>query len=95
MRVGAHVGDTTPAGAHPAGSSPYGLLGVVGNVREWAESDGGGGFRDDVHGATCGTRSEIRLGRGLDFDMLSGSDRFVWHDSAAGANRTRSGRGAA
>lgn len=29
------VGDTTPVGSYPAGMSPYGILDLAGNVREW------------------------------------------------------------
>lgn len=29
------VGDTTPVGSYPAGSSPYGVLDLAGNVAEW------------------------------------------------------------
>jgi len=29
------VGDTTPVGSYPAGKSPYGILDLAGNVREW------------------------------------------------------------
>jgi formylglycine-generating enzyme required for sulfatase activity len=32
------VGDTTPVGAYPEGASPYGLLDMAGNVREWTQS---------------------------------------------------------
>jgi formylglycine-generating enzyme len=31
---GMMVGDTTPVGAYPKGASPYGLLDIMGNVRE-------------------------------------------------------------
>lgn len=29
------VGDTTPVGSYPLGASPYGILDLAGNVREW------------------------------------------------------------
>jgi formylglycine-generating enzyme required for sulfatase activity len=29
------VGDTTPVGSYPLGASPYGLLDMAGNVRQW------------------------------------------------------------
>jgi formylglycine-generating enzyme required for sulfatase activity len=29
------VGDTTPVGSYPSGASPYGLLDMAGNVRQW------------------------------------------------------------
>lgn len=32
---GMNVGDTTPVGAYPQSISPYGLLDMAGNVREW------------------------------------------------------------
>jgi formylglycine-generating enzyme required for sulfatase activity len=31
----AHIGKTTPVGRYPEGASPYGLLDMAGNVREW------------------------------------------------------------
>src|SRR5262245_48994054 len=38
---GGHVGDTTPVGAYPNGASPYGLLDMTGNVREWLQTQWG------------------------------------------------------
>lgn len=32
------VGDTTPVGSYPLGASPYGLLDISGNVREWTST---------------------------------------------------------
>jgi formylglycine-generating enzyme required for sulfatase activity len=32
------IGDTTPVGAYPLGASPYGLLDMAGNVREWTST---------------------------------------------------------
>lgn len=32
------VGDTTPVGSYPRGASPYGMLDVAGNVREWTST---------------------------------------------------------
>jgi formylglycine-generating enzyme required for sulfatase activity len=32
------VGDTTPVGSYPLGASPYGLLDMAGNVREWTST---------------------------------------------------------
>jgi iron(II)-dependent oxidoreductase len=32
------VGDTTPVGRYPAGTSPYGALDMAGNVQEWTSS---------------------------------------------------------
>jgi serine/threonine-protein kinase len=36
-----NVRTTTPVGSYPAGASPYGLLDMAGNVREWVEADDG------------------------------------------------------
>jgi eukaryotic-like serine/threonine-protein kinase len=30
-----NIGDTTPVGSYPLGASPYGLLDMAGNVRQW------------------------------------------------------------
>lgn len=32
------IGDTTPVGSYPLGASPYGLLDMAGNVREWTST---------------------------------------------------------
>lgn len=36
-----NVGDTTPVDAYPNGASPYGLLDMTGNVREWLQTQWG------------------------------------------------------
>jgi iron(II)-dependent oxidoreductase len=36
------AGGTHPAGAHAEGQSPYGCLGMIGDVWEWTSSDFGG-----------------------------------------------------
>lgn len=33
------VGSTTPVTAYPSGASPYGVLGMAGNVSQWVEND--------------------------------------------------------
>lgn len=38
---GGHVGDTTPVYAYPKGASPYGVLDMGGNVREWLQTQWG------------------------------------------------------
>lgn len=38
---GGHIGDTTSVGAYPGGASPYGLLDMAGNVREWLQTQWG------------------------------------------------------
>lgn len=38
---GGHVGDTTPVFAYPQGASPYGVLDMGGNVREWLNTQWG------------------------------------------------------
>lgn len=35
LNAGGHVGDTTPVGSYPAGTSPYGIHDLAGNVWEW------------------------------------------------------------
>ncbi|NOY62364.1 MAG: formylglycine-generating enzyme family protein [Gammaproteobacteria bacterium] len=34
-----NVGDTTPVGSYPQGASPYGVMGMAGNVSEWTAED--------------------------------------------------------
>jgi formylglycine-generating enzyme required for sulfatase activity len=60
------VGDTTPVGSYPDGASPYDLLDMAGNVREWVGDWYNAGYYriapvDNPHGPASG---EFRVLRG-------------------------------
>jgi iron(II)-dependent oxidoreductase len=70
-RFGAGYNDTAPVGAFAAGASPYGILGMAGNVWQWVSS----AYRPYPYSATDGREDPAA-------DVVRGT-RGGGHDSAA------------
>ena len=64
----AGINDTTPVGLYPSGASPYGLLDMAGNVRQWCE---------DLHGPDRGHCKVLRSSRVLRGSSYSSEELFV------------------
>jgi formylglycine-generating enzyme required for sulfatase activity len=67
-------GDTAPVTSYPDGASPYGLLGMSGNVWEWTSSI----FRPDLHD---GQKNPPRVIRGGSYISIEKELRCAWRNS--------------
>jgi len=78
---GGNVGDVMPVGSYPLGASPYGLLDMAGNVREWTADFWDSNYYVDAPaenptGPESGTSRVVRDGAyGHDADFLRVSYR--------------------
>ena len=78
-----NVGDTTPVGHYPKGASPYGVLGMAGNVWEWTLSLWGKDASKPQFGypykPTDG-REDLQAGVDIRRVVRGGScSNYVWH----------------
>jgi len=88
---GGNVGDTTAVGSYPAGASPYGVLDMAGNVRQWvADWYDANYYRTQAalrnpQGPTTGSGKVMRGSYWNDFggagSRTSSRDRFFPNDS--------------
>jgi formylglycine-generating enzyme required for sulfatase activity len=79
------LGDTTPVGMFPNGASPYGVLDMIGNVREWTRSLFGVGYPYDP---TDKAREDLRAPNDQP-RVLRGGSYYCSHDSARCTDRQR------
>jgi formylglycine-generating enzyme required for sulfatase activity len=84
---------TTEVGSHPAGASPYGVLDMGGNVREWVADWYAGGYfsvspYDDPRGPDGGELKVLKGASWHDPDRYSRTTSRYKHDpNSAGNNR--------
>ena len=75
-----------PNHLYPKGASPYGLLGTMGNVREWVE------FREDT--SVLPEPGTLGLSRGAEYGMGDYAVSVLSVDSLLGVTLASQGHGA-
>jgi formylglycine-generating enzyme required for sulfatase activity len=87
------VGDTTPVGTFLAGASPYGVLDMAGNVREWVADWYGASYYKispwkNPQGPASGEMRVLRGGSYIDnFQRVRAAKRFEHLPDSGGVNR--------
>jgi len=78
---GDKVGQTTPVGAYPAGTTPEGLMDMAGTVWEWMENlYSAGAYRDDSRALRGGAYSTVADGlRGSERRWLNPGSRYHYY----------------
>lgn len=86
---GGNVGWSTPVGQYPAGASPYGVLDMSGNVREWCSTEWRESYRTPANDSLV-SRSRRVLRGGTHFASAEGvrcacrNSAYPWPDWLAG-----------
>jgi formylglycine-generating enzyme required for sulfatase activity len=85
------IGSTTEVGSYPAGASPYGLLDMAGNVRQWIADWYSGTYYSKVRnnnptGPEIGTNRVLKGGNWSDPVVRVGSSARFEHDPKSPGN---------
>jgi len=93
LNFASNIDALTPVGRYPSGASPYGVLNMAGNVREWVADWSDPHYYEEKHyyNPQGPPEGDKRILRGGDFkstsQMVNPANRFAHNPNSSGYNR--------